>query len=123
MKRPFWAWPDIANRLLGVRKIMCMGTPIEIPVTAETRPIMDLMDGKKAPTWPKRYREDRRRMLIERGLRDIVWAIHIQVRDTVGANVTTELLQEMSDKFRPLVNARVNREIEKRQPLLPEKIE
>jgi len=117
-KAPWWASPDLASRMTGVVKVMCMGHNFEIPVTPDTMPFILLLKGDSNP-WPKRARDWRRRATAEKGMRDIIDAIYLQVRDRVGAEVTRDLSQEISEKLEPLLARRVDREIVSRSPDVP----
>ncbi len=46
-------------------------------------------------------------------MRDIIGALLQQVRDTVGADVTENILQEIKDKLDPMVHRRVRSDMRK----------
>lgn len=117
-KSPWWASPDLASRLTGVEKIMCMGHQFEIPVTPDSLPFIRVLKGDPNP-WPKGARDWRRRMTAERGMRDIIDALYLQVRDSVGAEVTRDLQQEITEKLQPLISRRVDLELERRSEAVP----
>jgi len=117
-KAPWWASPDLASRMTGFEKVMCMGHNFEIPVTPDTMPFILVLKGESNP-WPKRARDWRRRMTAERGMRDIIDALYLQVRDTVGGEVTRDLTQEITEKLEPLIGRRVQLEMERRSAEVP----
>lgn len=117
-KAPWWASPDLASRMTGVEKVMCMGHNFEIPVTPDSEPFIKVLKGEANP-WPKRARDWRRRNTAEKGMRDIIDALYLQVRDTVGAEVTRNLTQEISEKIEPLIGRRVELELDRRSGDLP----
>lgn len=109
--RPWWASPDLAKRLKGVERVPLLGVWYEIPVTEETMPLIRLLKGEKNP-WPPRAGDWRRRHLAERAFQDVIQAIYLQVRDTVGDEVTTMLTQQISDGVRGLVRGKVMKGID-----------
>jgi len=117
-KAPWWASPDLASRMTGVEKVMCMGHNFEIPVTPDSMPFILVLKGEPNP-WPKRSRDWRRRNTAEKGMRDIIDALYLQVRDSVGAEVTAHLTQEISHKLEPLIGRRVEVEIIERSKGVP----
>lgn len=104
--------------MTGVEKVMCMGHPFEIPVTPDSEPFIKVLRGEPNP-WPKRAHEWRRRSTAEKGMRDIIDALYLQVRDTVGAEVTRDLTQEITEKLQPLIGRRVELELDRRSEDAP----
>lgn len=98
-------------------RVSSFGVQYEIPVTQRTMPLIRLLRGERN-VWAPRATAWRRRVAGEDAVRDLIAALHSQVSDTVGAEVTRDLVQEIGDKMRPLVHRRVRHEIESREARL-----
>jgi len=116
-RRPWWATPHLWRRMKGVEHVMLLGVQYDIPVTEDSEPFAKLLRGER-DVWPKgvRWREWRRQQHAANGMRDIIAALLVQVRDTVGHDVTTSLMQEIGDAMRPFVGGRVERAMKDADP-------
>ncbi len=103
-------------------KVRLFGLTYDLPVTPETAPFIALLEGDLKP-WAstKGLRDWSRKSLAERGMREIIATLLHQVRDSVGEDVTSHILQEIKDKLEPMVNRRVQGDMRKALPA-PQKV-
>lgn len=114
-KRPEWLAPGIWPRTTGIFRCQLLGVQYRFAITAETRPIADLILGKEDP-WAslsksQRRTDSRRAEIGERGMMDVISALLCQVRETEVDHAATILGQEIWDKLHPLLAAKIQSNI------------
>lgn len=104
--------------------IMLFGQTYELPITRETAPFIALLKGNLKP-WAstKGLRDWSRKSFAEKGMREIIRVLLHQVRDSIGADVTRTILQELSDRLDPMVNQRVEADMQRGLPKPTKQIE
>jgi hypothetical protein len=92
----------MAARMRGVERVSLLGVWYELPVTPETEPFIALLRGRPW-AWPARMAEWRRRSMGEEGMREILNALLVQVREVGVAEAARDLRQEISERLDPVI--------------------
>lgn len=108
-KKAWWAPPGLKGKIRRIVSVPLLGTWYEFGETEETALFVALLLGERNPWKGSKARTNfRKRQLAEEGFRQIVHAIFLQIQQTAASEVTRDLLQEISEKMRPLVFGKVS---------------
>ena len=102
---------DIKNRALYFMAIMYSGYRYYIPLTGEIKKMLGISirtfrDGKARPVNCDEFK-------IDKGLRDIIHSVYLQIRDTVGAEIHDEISRQVSDGLQKMFQVHLARAIDK----------
>jgi hypothetical protein len=102
--------PDLKERADGFFRVQHFGITYYVPVTKEMKKLLKLKrkgDKIEFSTIDSTY-------MIDKMLRDIIAAVYIQLRDTVGAEIKEELMGELKGNINKMLNQKFNNVIEER---------
>jgi len=101
---------DLQERADGFFRILNGGIEYHIPVTKEMKKLLKLKRRDKTiefPTHKSSY-------MVEHMLRDIISAVYLQLRDTVGSEIKEDLMTELKDSIGKMLSKKFDNVIEER---------
>lgn len=109
---------DIKGRAEGYMKIGLFGIPYYIPITKEVKKLFHIKRRGKRFIFDSYKKEQRFRKFV----RDIITSIYLQVRDTIGSEIHSQLSSQIEDGFGKMFNNLIDKKINQGfQKLLPYK--
>lgn len=110
--------PDAEENAMAWIPVLMSGTKYYIPLNMNLKLALKLKEraGKFYCDTYKQYSH------IDKALRDILSAINIQVRDTIGANITASLSNEIQEGLQKLYMKQLHTKVMSEFPELPELI-
>ena len=110
----------IKERAEGYIKIGLFGILYYIPITKEAKKLFKIKRKGKQLIFDS-YKDRQR---FERFIRDIINMVYLQIRDTVGSEIHSELKRQIEDGFGKMFNNLIDKKINQGfQKLLPYKNE
>jgi len=109
---------DIKGRAEGYMKISLFGIPYYVPITKEVKKLFKIKRRGRQFIFDSYKKEGRFRKFV----RDIITSIYLQVRDTIGSEIHSQLRTQIEEGFGNMFNKILDKKINLGfQKLLPYK--
>lgn len=99
--------PDHQQRAEGFIHIQLAGGGYWIPLTHEMKVMFDITRQDDRISCRRRHGDE----YIERIIMDIAWAVYLQMRDVVGAEIEKSLSEQLNNGFAKLFEQHIGRSV------------